>query len=100
MLERYSLFTTTVESCTCGSTHQVFGAAAGELPSFDKNWVLVTLYNPQPLNRRPGFSVVHAVVRGESRSHKQQTSLLRGTQLLLDTVYDCDVFDLERRRGR
>jgi len=29
--ERYSFITTSVEPCTCGFAHQVFGASVGEL---------------------------------------------------------------------
>ena len=54
-------------------------------------------YNPHPLNLRPRFSVVHAVVRGKSRSQKQRASLLRCAQLLLDTVF-CDIFNYGERR--
>ena len=40
LLERYSLFTTSVEPYTCGFTHHVFGAAAGELTNLI-NFLLV-----------------------------------------------------------
>jgi len=50
------------------------------------------MYNPHPLNMRPRFSVVQAVVRVESRSHQQRTSILREAQLLLKTKY-WDIFE-------
>jgi len=43
MLERYSLYTTSVEPYTCGFTHQVFGAAAGELTNLINFFLVIFL---------------------------------------------------------
>jgi len=43
-LERYSLFTTSVKPYTCGFAHQVFGAAAGELPNLINFFLVIRIF--------------------------------------------------------
>jgi len=44
LLERYSLFTTSVKPYTCGFAHQVFGAAAGELTNLINFFLVIRIF--------------------------------------------------------
>ena len=44
LLERYSLFTTSVEPCICGFTHQVFGTVARELTNLINFFLVIRIF--------------------------------------------------------
>jgi len=44
MLERYSIFTTSVKPYTCGFSHQVFGAVAGKLTNLINFFLVIRIF--------------------------------------------------------